>query len=1057
MINFTDSQLAAIKSEGSVIVSAGAGCGKTATMIERIVTKLKGGADLKSMLIVTFTRASAADIRVKLAERLVALKAEGGKNRRIAEEALAAMPECDIGTLHSFCQRLIRTYFYAAGVDPSATLVEENEAKLIKSSAVREAVDRALDSDAEFKELCDALGSRRSDNGALKAVSTVLDFALSTENPEKYLDGKKSEREYEAELDGIVEGERAELISRAKSVRDEIAVAGFKELERAIDEIESYLDGKIDAVSDTRYSPKKTDDPGTVAVKRDINERFKALKKACGDHRKFAQKAAEAKSHDGELYSRALKSTAKSAMEIFAAKKARLGKIDYTDLEHGARRVLSDDGCKSEISARIKYVFIDEFQDVNPLQAAIADGLKDCGAEMFLVGDIKQSIYGFRRCSPDFFRDKYNDRDNGYTKVLLTENHRSTSDVIDFVNNVFDNLMTESYGGVDYSTCKLVCASKARGEAEFILVEPDAEKKQTSQKTYSVVNAGEKVSFDPEAVVVAKRIGDYIEAKKPLSLGSIAVLVRSAKGKFVNDLIDLLSRGGIACNVGKKAHLSDYPEAIALLDIARCVDNRYDDLALYTALRSPMGGFDDDELMEIARVGGAAVNPAAKKYLVGGRFCAAVEAYSGRFGERLNAFKVLRDKFLFYAVSHTAADTLGFITSEIGYFPYVYTYYGPSAGAAVQALIKIAADRKCELHSFITFCDKTNFELNVTAGDDAVNILTIHSSKGLEFDYVVVADAARLFKMDDIRGRVIVTENGVAVKVPTVKNGKRTLVPSASWIVESLRGDRIREEELRLFYVALTRAKNKLTVCGKSTQIGVTARCELDFMKNVAAEIAEPLEAPILAAVEKREQKANGEDIERAVKNICDFTYHGNASGKPIKTCVTAIAAGAGEDDYTAATPITFDEYAGEKKGGVDPRIRGTAYHRAMELIDFNAPDFNGIAHLVENVDTVDGGAIERAASEMKKLTDGSDFYFKERYFIADFDGTLVQGVIDLLIVYPDGTCAVVDYKTTSVNHLDTAAYRTQLDLYAKAVEKTTQYRVRAKYLYSFAAGLLKF
>ncbi len=1065
MIKFTSDQLAAIKCDGSVIVSAGAGCGKTATMIERVVNKLKAGAELESMLIVTFTRASAADIRVKLCERLTALKTEdGGAYRRIADAAISAMPECNIGTLHGFCQRLIKTYFYAAGIDPSAVLVEENEARLIKTVAVKEAVDSSIGNVDGFDEMRDALCTRRDDRGITDVIGEIVDFALSTEDPYGYLERGKSAEEYEAEIETVLEARKQALKDKADVLREEVARIGFKELLGAADSIDAYLDGKIDEFDGTRYTPKKTDDGGEVAVKREINERYKSLKADCKKLREFEREAEQAKARDGSKYKRALCAVAKNALDRFAAKKARLGKIDYSDLEHGAKRVLSDDGCRSEIAARIKYVFIDEFQDVNPLQAAIADSLKDCGAEMFLVGDIKQSIYGFRRCSPEFFRRKFNDAKNGYTKVSLTENHRSSRAVIDFVNGVFDGLMKENYGGADYSECKLVCASDRTGDAEFCLVEPsdaeDAEERSDEARVYSVIAANEYSSVDPEAIAVARMIGEYIKnrnGKEKFGLGSIAVLVRSARGTFVSDLVDILSASGIPCNVGRKTKLSDYPEAVALLDIARCVDDSRDDIALYTALRSPMGGFGDEELAEISCTG-EEILKASDSGNGGFPFRLRVKAYRGELRDRLDAFFALRDKFKIYSACHNAADTLGFITSEIAYFAHVYENYGAASGGAVQALIQAASDRRCELHSFITYCDKTDFEPNVEIGDDAVNIMTIHASKGLEFDYCIVADTAREFMMRELHERVIVSENGVAVKVPTSEDGRLKLKPSIQHLAESLRGDRLREEELRLFYVALTRAKCKLTVCGKRRERSDKDKRELDFMRDTPYKLVDA------TALEKVEEptypKTDGSAIEVAVKNICEFDYgERSGGGKPIKTCVTAIAADADSDDYTFAAPVVYDEYAADykPKNGVPPEVRGTAYHRAMELIDFAAPDFSKVAPMLDDPSIVDGGDIERAAAAMKKLAEGASFCFKERYFIADFDGTLVQGVIDLLIVHPDGTCDVIDYKTTSPRFIDNAAYRKQLDMYARAVEKTSPYRVKHRYIYSFAVGLIEF
>lgn len=1061
----TEQQIA-ITAPGNVIVSAGAGCGKTTTMIERIVNKLKNGASLTEMLIVTFTRASAADIRVKLAERLSALKREdGGKYFHIADEAIASMPECDIGTLHSFCQRLIKTYFFAAGIDPSATVIEESEAERIKLGCAQRAVSDALTSVDGFTEVYDMLCTRRGDKPVVDAIAETVDFALSLEDPNGYLSKDGFD---DGKLDGILENRKTSLISRGEEIRAEAEAVGFTELAAILGEARDVLNGVIDGFTPIRFLPKslekKGESPSSIAQKSAVYEKYSAFKKDCAKFLSLKIDAEEAKKRDCTPYSRAIKETAKKALELYAAKKQRLGRTDYSDLEHGARRVLFDEGCRKEISERIKYVFIDEFQDVSPLQASIADCLSACGAEMFLVGDIKQSIYGFRRCSPEFFRRKFESDDN-YTKVTLTKNYRSSRAVTDFVNNVFEGLMTPSFGGCDYTTNKLVCMSKEEGEAEYFTIDAEDEDDEDEDDTcgvYSVMRAAETDRYDEEAMFVAGKIGEYIEenTKKggDFDLSSIAVLVRSTKGKFTTDLVRLLTESGVPCNVGKRSSLSDFPEAVALVDIARCVDDGCDDIALYTALRSPMGGFSDEELLEIAENG---VKKARYKKVVpekrGYAFWQKVAAYDGRLKNRLDGFKALRDEFSRYAACHSAADTLGRITSGIGYFQHVYEYYhsAPSA-AAVDSLIRIASERRGDLHSFLDYAANAGFELGVSAGGNAVNITTIHSSKGLEYDYCIVADTARRFMMRDLSEKVIITDSSVATKVPETVDGKLKLMPSAPWLAEHLGGDRIREEELRLFYVALTRAKKKLTVCGKAKNRSGNINCEADFMKGgKAAEIK-------IIEHETPEEKTpeNADGVEKAVRAACEFDYkkqkkeRGEPIDRLIKTCVTAIAEDAGEDDYSSAAPVmTRDE---RWSGPADARLRGTAYHKAMELINFETPSFDKIKDGVENADLVDGATVERAALCMRALSSGAEFVARERYFMVDDGGTLVQGVIDLLILYKDGTAKVIDYKTSAAERLDGENYRTQLKLYAAAVEKTTPYKVTGVYLYSFEKGLIE-
>ncbi len=1096
MIEFNKEQRRAITADGNIIVSAGAGCGKTATMIERIVEKLKSGAELDRMLIVTFTRAAAADIRVKLAERLNALKGESAEYRRIAERAIDAMSVSDIGTLHGYCQKLIKTYFYAAGVDPSAAIADDAETQVILETCIRAAIDGALDSgDSDFRKAYDMLASRREDGGVRKAVRAIIEFALSLPDTREYLTRVRRDSDYFAALDEIVENKRKSLIERRDAIKEEAERYGFALLIAPLDEIEDYLGGRIDDITSTKYTPKKTDDPADVAAKREINEAFKNLKKDCGKFLKYRSVTEQAKTRDSAPLAAALQRVALAALELYESRKSALGKLDYSDLEHGAERILSDDSCRAEIAKSIDYVFIDEYQDVNPLQAAIAEHFRQCGAEMFLVGDVKQSIYGFRRCSPEFFRKALSDEN--YTAVYLTENHRSSKRVIDFVNGIFSRVMTEEVGGADYSVNKLVCTSEQEGSAAFYEIADDKEKSDDNGTPYSVMSAGQKTEVDPEAKFVAQLVIDRVEkllreksGGEP-KLNEIAVLVRGTTGAFVGDLVNILSESGIPCNVCKKSYLSDFPHAAALVDIARFIDNRFDDVGLYTAMRSSMGGFSDGEILDIAKVGEKIISRPYDKTV---SFCQKVAAYSGEHDARLKRFMSMRDEFSLYSKCHSASETLGYITSRTDYFRSICAV--PSAASAVEALIELA-DRFGNLKEFLEYCNGGSVELSVAADDDAVTITTIHSSKGLEYDHVIVANAGKEFNMRDLIGKIIVCDDGVMLKMPDFESGELEL--TAPYIVASANGKGdVCGEELRLFYVALTRARKDVVVCGKTPSRNSSEKYGhyLDFMRGTPRDEYKP-ETERKVEANSMAEAVDPDAVYTAVKRACDFDYGArklfgdpyalSADGAsrfmaelkaPIKTCVTKVAAASGEDgDYTGGAAIlTVDDRekisdgARRKKSedAIDPCAVGNAYHKAMELIDFDSPDIGAIEN-IEGFRYIDFDEIVRAASAMKKLTENSAYVFRERYFIIDMDyaelydtqsksntKVLVQGVIDLLIVRPDGTAIVVDYKTTAPDKLDCPEYRTQLKLYASAVEKSTPYKVVKKYLYSFRKGLIE-
>ncbi len=1142
-MKLSEEQKRAVDLTGNIIVSAGAGCGKTATMIERIVRILSDGVPLDRMLIVTFTRAAAAEIRVKLSRRLTELlRAE--PNNAVYRAAIDSMPICNIGTLHSYCQKLIRTYFYAAELDPSAVVADGAEAAVIENSCVRAAVreEKANKLNPYFAAVCTMLSDRRSDRGAERAVKKLVDYALSTPDPDGYLSSALPDAVYFDGLDRMA----AEKKRRAESECDELLryaeSVGMDLYVRAAKELLCYAKGAAGA--EVLGIPSKKRDPDTL----NCNGYFKSAREACTACREFLDTVAAAKSIDSEPYVKALCAVAKDTIERYKKRKAELGKLDYSDLEHGARRILADENCMTEIARRIEYVFIDEYQDVNPLQAEIAERFRSSGAKMFLVGDVKQSIYAFRRCNPKFFVETLKNPE--YTRVDLTHNYRSSPQVIDFVNGVFSRIMTEDFGGVNYADGHaLVAAAESQGSAEFVLVNRDAAESNAAESDgaysdeayngaaesensdsekfvpYSVVNAEECQKADPEVLYIVNRILGMLngaDGEIPSSLDKIAVLLRVTSSDFCAELVAALNGAGIKTCVSGKHKLKDIPEAQALIDIARVADNPYDDIALYTALRSPMGGFSDAELLEIATQGETAaraafVKPDGERYA----FYQKVKAYRGRLKDRLDAFEELRKKFALYFSCHDAGDSLGFVTSEIDYFGYLYETYGAESAATVETLMAVAAARKCDIHAFIGYCDSDDFELEVTGCGDAVHIMTVHSSKGLEFERCIVADLSHGFNMDDGRGRVIITDGGAAIKYPDL--GEMKLVPSAPWIAANAAAPmRVRAEEMRLLYVALTRAKKQLIVVGKNIKRAAPTEsmCMLDLITGVDADVIETVSAAssehaaqIPAAVKKAERA-----VFDAVSERCAFVYPRERDGDgnlckidiererakdkdpveiPIKTCVTEIAASG--EDYTAAAEImTFDDYSPaesdtdgigvekRRRGGgkgktaghdtgdaaADSRLRGTAYHKFMELIDFDRPDFDAVAPSVEHAELVDRADIERAVKEMRRFTLNAVFVAKERYFIIDMprggeSGTanadtegetsvLVQGVIDFLAVDADGNAVIVDYKTTAVDRLVCDEYITQLRLYALAVERCTPYKVKATYLYSFARGLVE-
>lgn len=1085
----------AVTQPGNIIVTAGAGSGKTFTMIGRIIEKLKNAEEkdgkfypnLGQMLIVTFTRASAADMRIKLTNALYALKADP-RYKKTATSALIDLSTANIGTLHSFCQKVIKTYFAAAGIDSSFTMCDDTESEQLMLDAVGDAVTEAHKSgDKYFEAMCDMLESR--DDGAITAhIKKILDIALSMtpENAKSYLNPVASDRQFDSELDGLLSGISTPLLAEIDVLTEELKdLPPLKKQAESIYGFKDYMFGKLDKIEKTRYTPKNSDGVELVTLCREKNEKYRALRTRCVNFRELYLNAQTAKGYDSAPYVSSLKAVAKRADELYAKYKRERGKIDYSDLEHGAYRALCNEDCMQKIAEQFKYVFIDEFQDVNPLQSAIANKFKERGAEMFVVGDVKQSIYGFRRCSPEHFIAAQNSPD--FKCIPLSDNFRSSPAVIDFVNRLFDKVMKSDFGGVDYAdpSQRMKCAGEGSeaGSAHFYLVDVDKSRRggEFSEDGYSVVTNAATIAPDREAEIIADYILDTVKKDKTKKLSSIAVILRATDNAFCRRLQKVFSERSIKYVLEKKDSAKNIHEVALLTDIMRCADNRFDDIALYAAMRSPVGGFSDEELLKIAVEGGKAAEKRKEQKVFGNlgyEFWQKVANYDGELNGKIRAFFDARQTIADYAKTHSAAEVMGFITSRFGFFQYVYEIGGDAA--AVQAYIDFAQSREFDMHALIDCYDTADIKLSAKGGGDAVNIMTIHKSKGLEFDTVIVANVGADFNERDRSQSITVNDRGVFVRIPDEDRGER--IKSVRWLIEYVRyPDWARAEELRMLYVALTRAKKDLIVIGKGRNFKDRDRlseiaCYAEYF-HAAGMHAEQPDFPHVAKVGEDEVPPVVPQVTDWVKKRIARLNELNAMREsavtlsdgahiPIKTSVTTVAhRDPAPFEGTAISPsVTVDDRDGGMRvfsgGGTN---RGTAYHRVMEHIDFDNPDFEAAAEGVDGKEDVNEGEILKAVAVMRSLTAGASFVAKERYFIVNLpakavfgcgDGdVLVQGVIDLLVVDSAGNAVIVDYKTGNPDTLNNAAYRTQLALYTAAVEKCTPYKVKSAMLYSFEAG----
>lgn len=1068
-MSFTKEQNQAITSrERNLLVSASAGSGKTTVMIERILSLIEEGASLENMVVCTFTRSAAADMRDKLQNALLRRVGDGTEFSAVAERELTLLPTAEISTLHSWCQRLIRNYFYVVGADPAFEIADEEEASAMLAEAIDEAVEQRITSaDDDFSELYDVMLSGRKDTALKKLVRDLYHYSEAQSDPEAWLSGGATEGLRNPGLgEEIAEQARkrlsARFLPRAKELLERISQSGFKRNYEAAEALVAKISGKYPGNLPT---PSGRIPDGFKGLADEYNrlkkDYLKAEKGLVGfDEMPLPDARTEA-------FTRVLLELTASAKEKYAEEKRRRARLDYADLEHLTVRLVENPVCADEIRARYRYIFVDEYQDVNPLQERIISAMR--GASLFLVGDVKQSIYAFRMCDPNIFLGKYaRYEDYGFSKpVELNANFRSASEILDFVNRVFSPLMTEDFGKIDYrNTAALTSgAGFGGGEIRLNLIELGA-KSEGRTGVYSVLAAQNETYCvdEAEANRVVADIAELLEhgsvrqpdgTTRPVFYGDIAVLAatRSAKTALV---YTKLKKAGVNVSLSDPLRFDSVPEIARLNEFMKYLVFGADDVALAAVLLSPIAELTEDELA-LVRMSG---DPAEKRFYV---LC---EDYAAKktdeTAKKLAAFFALAARYREYARTHAACEVIGRLIAEKKLFPRVAAGDEPElkTDALTSYLNHLASSKYgSSVSEYVAYLGSSEAVADRSAATDAVSIMTIHASKGLEFPFVFLIDTDHKFNVRETYGKVLCdSELGVCMK--NFDELERAVKTNRLTFAAGLRKRRgIMEESMRLLYVALTRAKQGLYVYASADEKTVkelsegtlgfdpeSADCFFDWLapvyvvyghKTYRAEDCvasfEAKEPPVLTAPDPEFTAALCEYYDAPKKNA--------APHRSVKKSVTAI----GRDE---------EEQQPEYLTGADDDravIKGNAYHRAMEKADYSlcaSAAANKLRETEPSFALVDEGEFTAAFEAIRERV-GERKIYREKQFVYNPGGTLVQGVIDLLVT--DGnTCEIIDYKTSKTSTILSGAYDVQLAAYSLAAEEITGMRVTKASIYSF-------
>ena len=872
-VKLTPEQEEAIYSQGhNILVSASAGSGKTFVMANRIVEKIKSGIDIESLFISTFTKKAAAELRMRLEKDLkkASYKSQDSVEKQRIKLALQKLPHADIGTMDSFTQKLLRENFNRVDIDPNfRILADQTESDLLKQEVFDDLVEQYLSEQTEIKEtakidkktfekLIKNFSKDRNIKGFQSVVYTVYNFASATENPENWLKNeflkgfdfyqKFSDLPESFSQDVALQLE-AFILDLQKALAEKNLTGKTLEKAQIVVDNQEHLLGSLArrdylqfteifrSLDFSRWSLKKDEilaesfksvigtktDPGLV---RDFLEKIKHLS------------TIEKYQPEAKVLAENLQKFVLYFYDVYLERKRSENAFEYSDIAHFAIKILEENPDVA-MAYRNKYseIMIDEYQDTSHVQEAMLRLLSkngDGSDNLFMVGDIKQSIYGFRLADPRLFLKKYTayaDETNPNQLIRLKENFRSRGEVLSFTNEVFKHLMDEEVGEMIYGKEEelvqgnLVDYPEQLEEnfyPELLLYEEDTSEDESEQMS------------DGEIKVVAQQIKELIESDENLEYKDIALLVRSKSQN--NKIEDILKAYDIpvVLDEGRVDFLKSL-EVTLILDVLRAIDNPLYDIPLVATLRSPMFNFTEDELTRISLNAGSDTRFWQKLQLNDSELInKALKTKIASFLEKFTEWRKLVNEVPIH-------ELLWKIYTETYYMDYVGALpNGEMRQANLHALSVRAESYESSgykgLFRFIKMIDKfmeQNNDLasvNIKLPQNAVRVMTFHKSKGLEFDVVFLMNLQTKFNQKDLRDSVILTrENGLGMKYTAdLKNESavETDFPYALVKMETLpylvnkdlKRNAMLSEEMRVLYVAFTRAKKKLYMVGKIKQ-----------------------------------------------------------------------------------------------------------------------------------------------------------------------------------------------------------------------------------------------
>ena len=1107
-----EEQLLAINhDEGNILVSASAGSGKTMVMIERILRLIsEGKAEMSQIFASTFTEAAARDMKDKLRESLAERAAKGD---RLSEKALADCQTADVCTIHSFCAKLLRIYFFAAGVSPDFKIIDETEAAALKKQCLDEVFKKLFDEkNPDFLLLCKRHLKRRGTDELKKLILSVYEVSREETDPDAFLNLFETTlspdafpgaiKEYSDMLGEKIDGFYSVLTEAEKEFSSSGVEKGKEFCENFRKGLSTVYKKDVYSFNDLKdYSLRNTNFGGAAITQnlkdlkakvQSANSEFKAMISEVSEH--ISLKSSDEKACASiYLHAKSIVAIVKAFAESYETAKKEENSLDFGDLQRYTLVALGFPDVLNELKEKYKYAFVDEYQDVNPLQEKILSLLTD--GKLFMVGDVKQSIYGFRGCRPEYFIQKRNAyKTDGGNVVDLNFNFRSSEKVINAVNEIFDYCYTEKIGGIDYKKqARLsfggVYPENAKGNAVLHVLSKEKKEKVTeSPRIYDLIKeakAVEEKEISPISSLVARIIIDetnssFYDAKektfKPVQFKDVAILSRSKDTEYVKNLVDGLYRRGIPVESEVSVNVCEFPEIQTLIWFLKLIDCFLDDFALINTMLSPLFGFTEEELFSAASY---CEDERQKPRNFCDVFLYCLNNENSPTYAKFSEFKKKTDEYRILADFKGAKGILYDVIDKSGYENFLLCE--DDGDQKLKRLYKFLAETESggKTLTVSEFLKKTensaeSFKLSPGGNEDSVKILTMHSSKGLEFPVVIICGLEKPFyKKDETPPVIIDRDQGLLPEFYDDAEKTFSETPLRGLLKLKMRKKRT-TEEMRLFYVATTRAKYSLHLTFEGTlkdrdETFSQAERFSDFIPNGFATEYHSPEDLILTEFKRQkrkvilaeEEKEKTEEMKKRFATVYPFKQE---TLIPLKNSVTAALKESYPDYYPTHTVFKDDSTDKEK---------GIAAHKILQFYDFLRLDsFDEQIREMLSSGTLSEEDLGLVNSErLKAALRGGAFdelknktCYREQEFTVNVpakmvfptdseEPVLLQGVIDLLAIDQNGA-EIIDYKYSSLaaNELK-EKYKKQLFLYSYAVEKALNIKVNKTSLFNIFTG----